>query len=279
VDWSSLGSGRALLFVHGTFSRAHLAFATLPPALVAELHRRYEGRVFAFDHFTLSQDPMANVRWFLSHMPDGTALDVDIVCHSRGGLVSRCFAERWSELDAGRRELKVGKVVFVGSPNAGTPLANATRMGDLIDVLTNLLDALPDNGITDVLTMIVSVAKHLAVGTTRELDGLNAMDPTGAFTSTMNRPGQSRGSRYFAVSSHVAPGQPGIRRLLVTKGLEQLFGGGSDLVVPTAGVYEANGAASFPIEERLVLSGGGAVTHTKYFADPQVQQRLLEWLQ
>lgn len=58
--WARLGRGRALLLVHGTFSRSHLAFASLPPADMAALHQHYEGRVFAFDHHTLSADPKAD---------------------------------------------------------------------------------------------------------------------------------------------------------------------------------------------------------------------------
>ncbi len=57
--------------VHGTFSRSHLAFGHLPPSFVEGLHRQYGGRVFAFDHFTLSHDPRENVRRFLAKVPDG----------------------------------------------------------------------------------------------------------------------------------------------------------------------------------------------------------------
>jgi hypothetical protein len=48
--WSRLSSGRALLMVHGTFSRTHTAFGSLPKEFVEALNRRYQDRVFAFDH-------------------------------------------------------------------------------------------------------------------------------------------------------------------------------------------------------------------------------------
>ena len=51
--------------VHGMFSLENTGFGALPKAFVAELHRRYQGRVFAFDHFTLSEDPRENVDWLL----------------------------------------------------------------------------------------------------------------------------------------------------------------------------------------------------------------------
>src|SRR5206468_3240076 len=44
-DWRRLAQGRALLFVHGTFSTSG-AFAALQPEVMAELSRRYGERVF-----------------------------------------------------------------------------------------------------------------------------------------------------------------------------------------------------------------------------------------
>ena len=85
ADWARLSSGRVLLFVHGTFSTAHDAFGGMADATFAELHRRYGGRVLAVNHFTLSHGPRQNVEWLLSQVPAGTKLEVDIVCHSRGG--------------------------------------------------------------------------------------------------------------------------------------------------------------------------------------------------
>ena len=92
-----MSGGRALLFVHGTFSRAFSAFGALSRPTVEKLHEIYQGRVFAFDHFTMSEDPIQNARWFVDHLPPNLHLDVDIICHSRGGLVSRILAERQSD--------------------------------------------------------------------------------------------------------------------------------------------------------------------------------------
>ena len=95
-EWQLMAGGPALLFVHGTFSTSHGGFNELPDATMAELHRRYEGRVFAFDHFTLSHSPQENVAELAARMPDGLELEVDVVSHSRGGLVTRVLA---GELD------------------------------------------------------------------------------------------------------------------------------------------------------------------------------------
>ncbi len=67
-DWEKLGSGRALLMIHGTNSRTHIAFHALPQSYVQALHNTYEGHVFAFDHPTLSEDPEKNIEWFFSNL-------------------------------------------------------------------------------------------------------------------------------------------------------------------------------------------------------------------
>src|SRR5262249_55439551 len=182
----------------------------LPKEFVEALHRAYNGRVFAFDHHTLSHDPKQNVNWLLEQMPDGTALDLDIVCHSRGGLVSRLLAEKQSELVLGGRTIRVGKIVFVGSPNGGTILADASHMGDLIDTYTNLLNFLPDNGVTEVLDGVITVAKQLAVGAAKGLPGLQSMRPGGDFAKWLNA-GPRGDTRYFALASNFTPSEPGLR--------------------------------------------------------------------
>ena len=102
ADLDRWAQGRSLLFIHGTFSNAHGAFHDLPPEFMAELHQRYSGRVFAFNHFTMAHDPEQNVRWFAEAIRPMSAgiLDVDVVCHSRGGLVARTLAEGRTLLDS-----------------------------------------------------------------------------------------------------------------------------------------------------------------------------------
>ncbi len=276
--WSRLAAGRALLMVHGTFSRAHLAFAQLPKDYVRALHTQYDGRIFAFDHLTLSHDPKENLRWLVSQLPDDVDLTLDIVCHSRGGLVSRLLSEKQAELSLGARRLRVGKVVFVGSPSAGTALADPEHVGKVLDVFTNLMNFLPDNGITEVMTMVVEVAKQLAVGALGGLDGLQSMRPGGDFAKWLNAGARAGDTKYFAVASNVTSSDPGLRHFALSLGLNRVLQGANDFVVPTDGVFAANGSGFFPIEDRLVLEGADAAAHTKYFEDARVRGRILEWL-
>ena len=73
ADWDRLAAGPALLFVHGTFSSTEGAFGRLPSATMAELHGRYGGRVIAFDHPTLADDPFVNARAFFDIVGDRDA--------------------------------------------------------------------------------------------------------------------------------------------------------------------------------------------------------------
>ena len=277
-DWRRLGAGRSLLFVHGTFSRAHSAFGGLSADTLTELHRRYGGRVFAFDHFTLSHDPRRNVEWLLAHLPDDASLDLDIVCHSRGGLVSRMLAEKQSAFSLGARSLRVGSVVFVASPNAGTHLADPEHMGTLVDTYTNLLNFIPDNPVTDVLDGVVTVAKQLAVGALGGLGGLQSMRPGGAFQQWLNAQNGHGDTAYFALGADFTPSQHGFREWVKDRLMDGVFGAENDLVVPTAGVYEANGSGFFPIEERHVFPADAAISHTGFFQHADAQAKLLAWL-
>ncbi|WUI60523.1 hypothetical protein OG774_22620 [Actinomycetospora sp. NBC_00405] len=55
----------------------------------AHLERAYDGRIIAFDHPTASVPPEQNAKALLRLIPDDVHLELDIVCHSRGGLVAR----------------------------------------------------------------------------------------------------------------------------------------------------------------------------------------------
>lgn len=275
-DWPALIKGRTLLMIHGTFSQTHTGFAGLPQKFVADLNERYGGRVIAFDHYTLSETPTQNVRWFLQQMPAGTLLDIDIVCHSRGGLVARVFTEKQQELGFGGRALRVRNVVFVGTPNAGTILTDAKHMNDYIDAYTNLLEFFPDVGVTDIFQAIIAVAKQLAVDVLDGLSGLQSMLPDGPYLKGFLDLGTNGNTKYFALASNYRPSQLGLN-LLHARLAGSIFGQDNDLIVPTAGVYTAN-ASGFPINERLVFEPPAEVQHSGYFSEDQARQKIFNWL-
>ena len=52
----------------------------------------------------------------------------------------------------------------------------------------------------------------------------------------------------------------------------------NDLVVPTNGVFQVDGAVGFPIVDPLVFAAEAGVDHSSYFTRPEVSAKLLEWL-
>lgn len=288
AEWQHLSSGRSLLFVHGTFGTAHGGFGNLPEATFRELSDAYQGRVFAFDHLTLSASPEENIKWFSdtigSQLPASGSLDVDIICHSRGGLVSRTLA---GELASGGLEkTRVGKVVFVATPNLGTLLADPDHMVNFIDRYTSGLDLAPPGPaavVSDILEAILAVVKVIGHAGLSGLDGLASMDPGGSFIARLNN-GASVAAQYYAMSSNYEP--PGnLRNFTMMKVgdavVDRVFkSAANDLVVPTEGVNQGSAAAGFPIpaERSLRFSADRAIWHSDFFGQADTGTRLMEWL-
>jgi hypothetical protein len=278
ADWSALAGGRALLFVHGTFSSAHGAFYALPDAVFNALHQRYGGRVFAYDHSYLATDPAANARWFFEQLPVDTNLEVDIVCHSRGGLLSRLLAERpapgWH----------VRRLVFVAVPNAGTPLAEPNHMVAMIDRLTTALNLFPTGPVVETLEALITAVKVIGHGALEGLPGLSAMRPGGGLLRDLNAGGASTDG-YRAVAVNFRPMGGGLASVVgqrvANRVIDLVFDSeANDLVVPEAGVWSANGHAAFPIStDRLLrVPAEAAVIHTTVFGHAPVGEALLRWL-
>ena len=277
--WSTLAAGRALLMIHGTNSSTHTAFGELPPAFVDAMHAQYEGRVFAFDHPTLTHDPRQNIETLLDLVPDGITLDVDIICHSRGGLVSRVLAEKQESLQFGTRTLRVGTVIFVGAPNAGTRLADEACIGEYLDTVTNLLNVVPTNGATDALGFVLTGVKLVATGLWSGLKGLHSMQPGGEFGTWLNTGERAKETRYFALASNYTPTQPSLVQLVKDRLMDKVFkGSGNDLVVPTDGVFAANGSGYFPIEGEVVFGAADGVPHTGFFQYARTATQMETWL-
>lgn len=278
ADLETYAEGPALLFVHGTMSLSHSGFGRLPPEVVQRLYDRYGKRVLAFDHPTVSVDPTANAAW-LADCVAGAGLRVDIVAHSRGGLVSRVLAERPDTAGLAPGSLEVRSLTMVGTPNQGTALANRDHLGDLVDRVTNLLELIPDNAITDVVTIVISVVKQLSVAAFGGLDGLTAMAPGGKWLDDLN---QSRPvtATYHAIASNYepAPGSP-LARLSRDRVVDFVFEKlGNDLIVPEAGVYTENGGAGFPVPGFVSFASTKSVDHSSYWTSPDVHACFDEWL-
>lgn len=280
ADWDVLGRGRALLFLHGTFSRSFSAFHGLSPDAMGELSARYEGRVFAFDHYTMSHDPERNLVELLDRLPVSVQLQLDVVSHSRGGLVARALAGETSSGPIPR--VRVERSVFVAAPNHGTALADARHLSELIDRYTTILNLIPPGPhevVTDVLEAIITAVKMVGSAALDGLPGLGAMAPDGAYLARLNT-GVPVGASYYGIAADYEP-TGGLKGFVIDGIADRVFGrSANDLVVPTEGVYAGSDDPAFPIPTDRLLQIGRpeAVGHTRYFGHPATASALLEWL-
>ncbi|MBI3303745.1 MAG: hypothetical protein HYZ72_16900, partial [Deltaproteobacteria bacterium] len=228
---------RVLLFVHGTFSQTSVPVADWAAEFLAWARRTYRG-VLGFDHWTLSETPEDNARLLWSLLDPELHADhrLDIVTHSRGGLVARALVELLGHGEAVRR------VVFVGTPNAGTNLANPENWGTVADVLINLAHLSP------IFAKLSGFLARLLIGHAEgRIPGLQAQNPsaTGAadFLGRLQRPaGLPPGVSYSVVAASYEPeaGEFNLKSLLAQVsdlGADAFYGHPNDLVVDTGSVW------------------------------------------
>jgi hypothetical protein len=302
---------RLLLFVHGTFSSTVGGFGALG------VHENGRGflrtaisaydAVIGFNHKTLSLDPQQNAQDLLTrlqtHHPN-SELVIDVVTHSRGGLVTRSFIEQL--LPGSGWPATVDNVVFVASTNAGTHLADPKRWSDLVDLYTNLAAAgasglamLP--GAAPVAAVVGGVVKGIGAfvkylvsyaAKGDDVPGLNAMVPGGAFVEEINKTQQGQpgpGTSWYVVSSnfhvklfddsHHPPEFP--RELVVKLGegfVDKLFEGPNDLVVDVSSMDSIDAKVGGFVREVLELGENDTTYHTNYFSQGRVIEALSGWL-
>ena len=269
-EWLAERAGDpALLLVHGTFSVGRSAFAGLSAdaELMARWHSGYGGRVLVFDHPSLHTDPAENVRRLLALLPEAREPVFDVIAHSRGGLVARHLAGSGPV---------VRRLVHVATPNAGTVLASRQRLGDLLDMFTNLVSVFADEGSGTVAAGVLEVVKQVAVGALGGLPGLTAMDPDEDGLRTVNALPVDPTTTAYAVTSSFDSAHGPLPSRALDALADRLFGAANDLVVPTEGVHRAG---AYRVDRPYDLTGQvPSVAHSGFFGDPAVRHRLAEWL-
>ncbi len=84
-------SAPSLLFIHGTASSTAGSFSDLWNTPVrSRLTELYQGRIYGFEHRSLTESPVANALAIVESLPDSARLH--LVSHSRGGMVGELLA-------------------------------------------------------------------------------------------------------------------------------------------------------------------------------------------
>jgi hypothetical protein len=277
-DWPTLEGKRSLLFLHGTTSTTSGAFDGLRlfPEVSSRFWRAYEGRILGFDHHTLSDKVVDNIIDFYEGIKIPGAYEFDVVTHSRGGLIARGIAELTDgEISsfAGRTwtrppgvQVKFNRVVFVGTPNNGTDLADPQNLPVALDRLANVVHMLPDAALTIALGALLATAAYVSETGLKALPGLVDQAPSSSFLKALNaaRAPLLNLTSYWGIEADFHP-NGGIASALLDKGLDRAFNNqANDIVVPTVGVSQIASAALSSTQIKKYGAGDG-VYHTCFF--------------
>jgi len=307
------GKARVLLLVHGTFSSTSGGFGELRAtkwgrAFLKEASEQY-GAILGFDHRTLSVDPHENASRLhaaLRTLRPQEQATIDIVCHSRGALVTRCLIEQ--VLPLADVQPKIGRVVFVGATNAGTELARPENWHALMDLVTNLALAgrralafmgAPQAGVVagELVQGVADFVRYLvdAAVEDRRAPGLAAMDPDGPFVSRINsvEPGAptAAAAQYYSVTSNFRPVLVDAQRhepkefprrlaLMLANGFigALMKKAQNDLVVNVGSMSTIDPVAGKYIKGVQDFGTNPLVYHTNYFLQPETVDAVAGWL-
>lgn len=295
------GKKKRLLFIHGTFSKSEALFAGMAQApggtaSVRALFDRYD-EVLAFDHPTLSASPVMNA-FDLARLLSKADGPLDIVTHSRGGVVTRWLLEGIGLHGSGPY-----RALLVGSPLAGTSLASPPRLKGALDVFSNVGTVLKATGAAAVMYMpflivplalvriassVVSVAAKtplLDAGVSM-IPGLNGQSRVANHPELMRLRAVrlAKPPEYFVVKSNFETEDPGWKfwkyfrkDRLADKGADLIFDGPNDLVVDTSSMSDIPGH-DLPAASIKDFGTNSVVHHTNYFAQQETLDFMLEKL-
>jgi hypothetical protein len=283
-------TGRVLVLIHGTFSKAEALLTQLRGQakgkdLLDRAIRHYDA-IYAFDHPTVSVSPMLNAAELARFFRDGD-VNVDVIAHSRGGLVTRWWFEAMDNLRTRQR-----RAVLVGCPLRGTSLATPKRLRDLLSWFTNVNQSLAAVGemaapvipflsvVTGLLRLTATVSRlaskiPLVDAGISMIPGLAAMCQDGFELQTLNVD-PSAPPDYFVIKSNFEPPPVGwaFWRYFMemkdrTKDLvaDALFPGANDLVVDTTSMTYLGPSTQISAEHDFGANGN--VWHTNYFLQPE----------
>ncbi len=294
-----------LVFIHGTASSTEGSFGGLweggANARMVQLLAHYPKRVLAFQHRTLSHNPIQNALELAGYFPEGARLH--LVSHSRGGLVGellcrslmegrfpfdqddfQIFAQpdRKDDLkqleQLGRllqqKQLVIERFVRVGCPARGTTLASG-RLDRYLSIILNVVEAIPGlkgNPVVEGLSaFMLAVVKNRTKP--EELPGLEAQMPDSPLVRILNRLGVKTSADLHILGGDLAG--EGIVGRLKTFVTDLFYREDHDLVVNTPAMF---GGTERTGEVQYWIDTGKEVDHFHYFRNPDTANRLMQAL-
>ncbi|WP_138761172.1 DUF7379 domain-containing protein, partial [Modestobacter altitudinis] len=284
-----LRGGRVLLLVHGPNALSHSAsgFGDMPVDLVEHLYREYGRQVIAFDHPTLATDPLENARELARWLRGvGERVQVDVLAHSRGGLVARLLVERPDLVGECGPHVDFRSLTFLATPHRGTPVADPEHLGGFVDRLLTLASPIPDNPVTTALEGALTVARQVATGFLGGLDGITCMRPADAGSRSWlgenlaYEPRRRSGVHYRALAADYEPAAgSGIWHAVKDAGVDLVFGGlPNDVVVPSLSALSLGREPGAGLQDMVVFDEHDGIRHDSYLGSDLVAPVLRAWL-
>jgi len=274
ANWQALQENKSLLFIHGTISSTVGGYAGLRNFSneAGLLYTKYGSRVVGFNHHTLTKSVPQNAVDFLSGMKPGN-YQFDVISHSRGGLLARALkeltpAELGQLVDSvwtppAGLNVQIGKVVLVGTPNVGTPLANPTDLPEAVSRLASIASSFSQDVAAVGLGALFAIFGGIVEGGLGVLPGLEDMNPGNPFLAQLNS-ASTGNNPYYGIEADFQP-TGGLATAIENNGVDALFlGEANDLVVPTLGVSDVNGQ-TLPSAQVDAYPRSANVYHTDYF--------------
>jgi pimeloyl-ACP methyl ester carboxylesterase len=277
-SWRSLlppgDERRVLLFIHGFGSSMS---ATKVSQLLPGIADRYDA-VLGYNHPTITVDPLENARALLAMIPEDLRLSVDLVAHSRGGLVARSLVELADPVP----QFTPRRLLTNGSPHGGTQLADPERWDKLISIgMTAASWLATTTGVALWIPKLLEFVLKAGAQGVFALSGIAAMTPKGEFITKLNGTNQSGVAekvRYSTVASNFSPfnvKQNGFRQSFKSLAANAFMNEPNDLVVPTSSMNAIDLPFNpVPPERALRLN----VDHFSYFNEERVKAFLQEQL-
>lgn len=288
TDFSPFNNKKTLLFIHGTSSNTTGAFAGLSkfPQAATQLYQKYANLVIGFNHRTLTKSVAQNAIDFYNGLPAGT-YEFDVISHSRGGLLARALKELQPAQLAELADspgwtpprgvtVQIDKIMLVGTPDIGTPLADPNDLpkavSRLASILSSFSQAVAEIGLGALLTIFGGIVE----GGIGALPGLEDMDPGSPLLGALNTPPLNP-AFYFGIEADYQP-TGGLARAIENNGVDALFLGElNDLIVPTLGVSMVKGQTLPPAQVDKYGEATG-VYHLNYFYQQGTWDKILQCL-
>lgn len=302
-----------LVFVHGTASSTEGSFSALwennQDNLWQQLQATYGENIFALQHRTLSQSPIANAVMLLESLPPNAELH--LVTHSRGGLIGELLCrgqfsdgrapftqkdielftpntddeEPGSAADHQEHRILLGRLnqllldkqplikrfVRVACPARGTTLASG-RLDLYLSGLLNIIGQLPVLKANPIYSFLKTFTLAVAKERTKpqQLPGLAAQMPGSPLIALLNNTPVTNTAPLTVIEGDIVAA--GLFKKIALLFLDRFYDSDHDLVVNTPSM---DGGAPRNKPVAVLFDQGKAVNHFSYFTNARTRQGML----